>query len=105
MCKTYKLYPCVLGEHMKPEFLKLNPFHRVPIINDSGMVMSERWVICLFLCVFLLVRISTCASFYKCVFMHVRHFTCASFFICVFLLFYIWFLCYNNSSSCQLLEW
>lgn len=32
----------ITGDHMKPEFLKLNPFHKIPIINHDGMVMSER---------------------------------------------------------------
>lgn len=29
------------GEHLKPEFLKKNPFHKVPVIFDDGFALSE----------------------------------------------------------------
>ena len=31
------------GDHLKPEFLKKNPFHKVPIIIDNGITISERF--------------------------------------------------------------
>jgi len=29
------------GEHMKPEFLKMNPFHHIPTIKDGSFTMGE----------------------------------------------------------------
>ncbi len=37
------------GDHRKPEFLALNPFGKVPTIEDDGVVMFESAAICLYL--------------------------------------------------------
>ncbi|XP_045172250.2 glutathione S-transferase theta-1-like [Mercenaria mercenaria] len=29
------------GEHMKPEYLKINPFHKVPVIIDGDFILAE----------------------------------------------------------------
>ena len=35
------------GEHLKDEFLKLNPLHQVPVLIDDDLVMSEsRAIMC-----------------------------------------------------------
>jgi len=31
----------ITGDHHTPEFLKLNPLHKIPIINDDGYVLTE----------------------------------------------------------------
>lgn len=38
-----------LGEHKKPEFLKINPYGRVPVLVDGDLVLSESVAICLYL--------------------------------------------------------
>jgi len=37
------------GEHQRTEFLKLNPFGRVPVLVDGDLVLSESIAICLYL--------------------------------------------------------
>lgn len=37
------------GEHKQPEFLKLNPYGRVPVLVDGDLVLSESIAICLYL--------------------------------------------------------
>lgn len=37
------------GEHQQPEFLKLNPYGRVPVLVDGNLVLSESVAICLYL--------------------------------------------------------
>jgi len=37
------------GEHKKPEFLKINPYGRVPVLVDGDLVLSESIAICLYL--------------------------------------------------------
>ena len=40
---AYDVVPVNLGknEQMKPEFLKLNPNHKIPVIDDDGLVIWE----------------------------------------------------------------
>lgn len=37
------------GEHKRAEFLKLNPYGRVPVLIDGDLVLSESVAICLYL--------------------------------------------------------
>jgi GSH-dependent disulfide-bond oxidoreductase len=47
----YEVHPVNLGkeEQMKPEFLKLNPNHKIPVIDDDGQVIWESGAILLHL--------------------------------------------------------
>jgi glutathione S-transferase len=33
------------GEHLKPEFLALNPYHKVPLLLDGATAVPESWII------------------------------------------------------------
>lgn len=33
---------CLSGEHLKPEFLKVNPLKKVPALRDGDFLLAER---------------------------------------------------------------
>jgi len=35
---------CLTGEHLSEEFEKLNPLKKVPVIEDDGFILRERYV-------------------------------------------------------------
>lgn len=37
------------GDHLTPEFLKLNPLHTIPVLEDDGVVITDSHVICSYL--------------------------------------------------------
>ncbi|XP_073845224.1 glutathione S-transferase 1-like [Musca autumnalis] len=37
------------GDHLTPEFLKMNPTHTIPVLNDNGVVVTDSHVICSYL--------------------------------------------------------
>ncbi|KAL5288085.1 GstE2.2 family protein [Megaselia abdita] len=45
----YKVLNLQGGEHMQPEFLKKNPLHTVPVLEDDGKVLTDSHVICTYL--------------------------------------------------------
>lgn len=44
-----KMCNLMAGDHMKPEFLKMNPQHNIPVIDDAGFYLNESRAICAYL--------------------------------------------------------
>ncbi|XP_054165849.1 uncharacterized protein LOC128963372 [Oppia nitens] len=47
---NFKIVDLSEGEHLKEDFLKLNPFHTIPVIDDDGFVLWESRAILQYLC-------------------------------------------------------
>ena len=45
----FKVVDLMAGEHMKPEFLALNPQHNIPTMKDGDFVMNESRAIAAYL--------------------------------------------------------
>ena len=46
---TYQRVSLRDGENKKPEFLKINPIGKIPVINDGGFILFESGAICRYL--------------------------------------------------------
>nr|AEJ87236.1 glutathione s-transferase E1 [Anopheles funestus] len=44
-----KLMNLLAGDNLKPEFLKLNPMHTIPVLDDNGIIISESHAIMIYL--------------------------------------------------------
>jgi len=44
-----KMVDVMAGDQLKPDFLKLNPLHQVPVLDDNGFLLTESRVICTYL--------------------------------------------------------
>lgn len=45
----YKIVNLQIGEHMQPGFLKINPLHTIPVLDDDGKIVVDSHVICTYL--------------------------------------------------------
>ncbi|XP_053667097.1 glutathione S-transferase 1-like [Anopheles marshallii] len=44
-----KMVNLLAGDNLKPEFLKLNPKHTIPVLDDNGTIISESHAIMIYL--------------------------------------------------------
>lgn len=44
-----KIVDLLAGEHLKPEFIKLNPQHAIPVLDDNGTIITDSNAIMIYL--------------------------------------------------------